>query len=62
MTWEGAVGWRGRVGTTGPDPGEKSKWKFDFKFQMNLDFGKNVRNFTKRFRRNLDMRIFPKFL
>jgi hypothetical protein len=62
MTWEGAVGWRGRVGPAGPDPGEKSKWKFDFEFQMNLDFGKDLRNFTMRFRRNLDMRIFPKFL
>jgi hypothetical protein len=28
---------------------------------MNLDFGTTLRNFTRRFRRNLDMRIFPKF-
>jgi hypothetical protein len=37
------------------------KWKFDFEFQMNLDFGRNLRNCTRRFRRNLDMGIFPKF-
>jgi hypothetical protein len=29
---------------------------------MNLDFGKTLRISTRRFRRNLDMRIFPKFL
>jgi hypothetical protein len=28
---------------------------------MNLEFGRTLRNFTRRFRRNLDMRIFPKF-
>jgi hypothetical protein len=33
-----------------------------FEFQMNLDFGRTFRNFTRRFRRNLDMRMFPKFL
>jgi hypothetical protein len=37
------------------------KWIFDFKFQMNLDFGRTLRKFTRRFRRNLDMRISPKF-
>jgi hypothetical protein len=33
----------------------------EVKFQKNLEFGKNWRNFTRRFRRILDMRIFPKF-
>jgi hypothetical protein len=42
----------------GPDPGEKSKWEFDFEFQMNLDFGRTLRNFTRRFRRNLGMSFF----
>jgi hypothetical protein len=28
---------------------------------MNLDFGKTLRISIRRFRRNLDMRIFPKF-
>jgi hypothetical protein len=35
--------------------------EIDFEFQMNLDFGKTLMNFTRRFRRNLDMRIFLKF-
>jgi hypothetical protein len=35
--------------------------KIDFEFQMNLDFSKTLRNFTRRFRKTLDMRIFPKF-
>jgi hypothetical protein len=30
-------------------------------FQMNLNFSKTLRNFTTRFQRNLDMKIFPKF-
>jgi hypothetical protein len=30
----------------------------DFEFQINLDFSKTLRNFTRRFRRNLGMRIF----
>jgi hypothetical protein len=33
----------------------------DVKFQMNLEFGKTLTNFTRRFRKNLGMRIFPKF-
>jgi hypothetical protein len=37
------------------------KMEIDFEFQMNLDFGKTLRNFTRRFRRNLDLRFFPKF-
>jgi hypothetical protein len=28
---------------------------------MNLKFGRTLRIFSRKFRRNLDMRIFPKF-
>jgi hypothetical protein len=35
--------------------------EIDFEFLKNIDFGKTLRNFIRRFRRNLDMRIFPKF-
>jgi hypothetical protein len=55
--WPGA----GRVGPIKPDPREDSNEKFIFKFQMNLEFGKILRNFRRRFILNLDMRIFPKF-
>jgi hypothetical protein len=51
----------GRLGWVGPFPREGFKMEIDFEFQMNLDFGKTLRNFTRRFRRNMDMRIFPKF-
>jgi hypothetical protein len=44
-----------------PDSEEDSKPKLIFKFQMNSDFGKTLRNFTRRFRRNLDMGIFLNF-
>jgi hypothetical protein len=37
---------------------EDSKGKLVYKFQMNLDFSKNLRNFTRRFRRNLVMDFF----
>jgi hypothetical protein len=37
------------------------KWKTDFEIQLNSDFGKTLRNSIRRFRRNLDMRIFPEF-
>jgi hypothetical protein len=43
------VSWTGWAGSQG-------------RFQINLDFGKTLRISTRRFRRNLDMRIFPKFL
>jgi hypothetical protein len=43
-------------------PGEKSNRNLIFKFQLNLDFGKTLRFSTRRFRRNLDKGIFPKFL
>jgi hypothetical protein len=32
-----------------------------FQFQLDLDFGKSFRNSTRRFGRDLDMGIFPKF-
>jgi hypothetical protein len=35
--------------------------KLIFEFQMNLEFVKTLRNFTWRFRRNLDFKIFPIF-
>jgi hypothetical protein len=54
LVWVSWVGW--------VRPRREIKWKFNFEFQMNLDFGRTLRNFTRRFRRNLDMRIFSKFL
>jgi hypothetical protein len=60
----GGGGLRGkavRLGRAGPVPREGFKMEIDFEFQMNLNFGKTLMNFTRRFRRNLDMRIFPKF-
>jgi hypothetical protein len=53
-----AATWEARW--VGPVPGEISNGKTDFDFQLILDFDKNLANFTRRFRRNLDMRIFPK--
>jgi hypothetical protein len=51
---------RDGVRWVGPDPREISIGKTDFEFQLNLDFGKTLGNFTWRFIRNLGMRIFPK--
>jgi hypothetical protein len=34
---------------------ERLNWNFIFKFQRILEFGKTLRNSTRRFRRNLDM-------
>jgi hypothetical protein len=53
-------GWAdvGKARSVGPDPREDSNEKLIFEFQMNLEFGRTLRNFTRRFRRNLDMRIF----
>jgi hypothetical protein len=50
------VSWTGCAG-----PRRELKWKFDIEFQMNLNFEWTLRNFAMRFRRNLDVRIFPKF-
>jgi hypothetical protein len=55
----GGSAW-GNLGQLGQILGEGSM-ELIFEFQMNLEFGKTLRNFTRRFRRNLDMRIFPKF-
>jgi hypothetical protein len=56
-----AATWEARwVGPVGPVPGEISNGETDFDFQLILDFDKNLANFTRRFIRNLDMRIFPK--
>jgi hypothetical protein len=57
----GLLGKVGRLGRAVPVPREGFKMEIDFEFQMNLDFGKTLRNFTRRFRRNLDMIIFPEF-
>jgi hypothetical protein len=60
---EAAASW-GKLGwcsESGLDSEEESKWKLVFKFQINLNFGKSLRNFTRKFRRNLDMGFFPKF-
>jgi hypothetical protein len=62
--WAGEGGYdvqreRGPVWRTGSGSREDSNKKLIFKFQMNLEFGSTLRNSTMRFRRNLDMRIFP---
>jgi hypothetical protein len=43
-------------------PGEDSSKFWFFEFQGFLKLDRTWRNFTRRFRRNLDMRILPKFL
>jgi hypothetical protein len=40
---------------------EEIQMELIFKFQMNLEFGKTLRNFTRRYRRNLNLRILTKF-
>jgi hypothetical protein len=49
------------AGWSGPDPRGKFRRDLIFEIKMNLDFGKTLRIFTMRFRRNLDMGIFLKF-
>jgi hypothetical protein len=44
-----------------PNLREDSNKDLIFEIQLNLDFGKILENSTKRSRRNLDVRIFPKF-
>jgi hypothetical protein len=56
----GGMGWLGGLGRLGRTP-RRIKWEFDVEFQLNLDFGMTFRNSTRRFRRNFDMKIFPKF-
>jgi hypothetical protein len=50
------AGWAGWAGLR-----RDFKWKIDFEIQLNPDFGKALRNSTRGFKRNLDMRIFSKF-
>jgi hypothetical protein len=57
----GEVGQCGGTGPAGPDCSRRFKGKFIFEFQMNWDLGKTLRNFTRRFRRNMDMKFFSKF-
>jgi hypothetical protein len=50
--WAGMTDW--------PDSRRDSNRNLIFEFSMFLELGKTLRNCTRRFRRNLDMRIFPK--
>jgi hypothetical protein len=54
----GGAGWcrKNWAGSQG-----KIQMELIFEFQMNLEFCKTLNNFTRRFRRNLDTAIFPKF-
>jgi hypothetical protein len=54
------VGRRGEAGPTRPDPMRRFKQNLILNFKR-FKFGKTWRNSTGRFRRNLDMGIFPKF-
>jgi hypothetical protein len=55
------VGQGSRPAPVGPDPRKNSNGSLIFKFQGFLEFGKTWRNYTMRFKRNLDMGNFPKF-
>jgi hypothetical protein len=55
------VGQCGWTGPAGPDPKGDSNGNLIFEFQGFLEFGKTLRNSTRRFKRNLGMGIFPKF-
>jgi hypothetical protein len=57
----GRPGWKKRWATAGLNtlPGQNSK-EIIFEFQLILEFGRTLENCTRRFRRNLDMGIFPK--
>jgi hypothetical protein len=48
-------------GLAGPDPRRRFNKCLVFEFLGFLKFGRTWRNFTKRFGRNLDMGILPKF-
>jgi hypothetical protein len=57
---EGRGEWGGRGGRRGGSRlGQNSK-EILFEFQLILEFGRTLENCTRRFRRNLDMGIFPK--
>jgi hypothetical protein len=45
----------------GSDPSRRFKHILVFKFQGFSEFDGTWRNFTRRFRRNFDMEILPKF-
>jgi hypothetical protein len=57
----GRPGWKERQAAAGPnlEPGQNSK-EILFEFLLILEFGRNLENCTRRFRRNLDTGIFPK--
>jgi hypothetical protein len=50
-----------QTGPVGPDSRRDSYWNLIFQFSMVLEFGKSLRNYARKFRRNLDLGIFPKF-
>jgi hypothetical protein len=54
--WPSLADWASWAG-----PRRRFKWGLIFEFQGFWNLGKTLGNFTKRFRRNLDMRSFPKF-
>jgi hypothetical protein len=58
----GLAGLRGRVGRLAAGPiGPNVKGKFFSEQNLIFDYGKALENCIRRFRRNFDMRIFPKF-
>jgi hypothetical protein len=63
--WEAVTYGEGRGGWSwaGRDEflGKIQMEKMIFEFHWNLKFGKTLGNCTRRFKRNLDMRVFPKF-
>jgi hypothetical protein len=64
--WEGKGEWAGQGGRRGgPRLGQIHSWdrirkEFPFKFQLILEFDRNLENCTRRFRRNFGMGIFLK--
>jgi hypothetical protein len=51
----------GETGLVGLDSRRRFQHKWGFKFQWILEFAKTLRISTRRFRRNFDVGIFPKF-
>jgi hypothetical protein len=64
--WEGKGEWASRDRRRGgPRLGQiQSRAKIQkeilFEFQLILEFGRTLEDYTRRFRRNFDMEIFPK--
>jgi hypothetical protein len=52
------TGWGGLAGPN-PESGQNSR-EILFEFQLILKFGRTLKNCTRRFRRDFDMRIFSK--